>query len=591
MLCAIESMSEASFYKELEKTLREKRLTKKQLANLKIRLCSKHRVKKIPTDIEVLLNLKKVRGLKTDIQTKPTRSGSGVAIVAIMSKPYPCVHGKCIMCPGGIDSPFGTVPQSYTGMEPATMRAIRNKYDSYLQVINRLEQYVVMGHIPEKVELIIMGGTFISFPSRYKQKFIVDAFRAMNDFSNLFYDNGKKGRKGKKKQSKKKQIKLFNITKFKQFFELPGEVGCEKRKRNIHGKLNQLKKRKTTLEAEQKRNETANIRCVGLTFETRSDYAGLKHANEMLKFGATRVELGVQSVYDDVLRKIERGHGIKETTKAFGILKDLGFKINAHYMPGLTNKKRDLEGMKQLFSDERYKPDMLKIYPCMVVKGTKLYDIWKKKKFKPLTTEKAAELIAEFKKEVPSYVRIMRVQRDIASSQITAGVKRTNLRQYVDKIMKKNKWKCKCIRCREPKKIQEVKIRDQISINKIKPKIKSYKASNGREFFISLEDKNNIYGFCRLRFPSGQLREEITKDSALIRELHVYGTAAGISCEGKIQHKGFGKKLLTIAEEVANKNGKKKMVVISGIGAKEYYRKQKYKKEGVYMVKIIGNAT
>ncbi|MBW2995572.1 tRNA uridine(34) 5-carboxymethylaminomethyl modification radical SAM/GNAT enzyme Elp3, partial [Candidatus Woesearchaeota archaeon] len=284
-------------------------------------------------------------------------------------------------------------------------------------------------------------------------------------------------------------------------------------------------------------------------------------------------------VYDSVLKKIERGHTVSDAVDSIKILKDLGFKINLHYMPGLPglSSKKDFQGMKQLFSNPDYRPDMLKIYPCMVVKGTKLYNLWKKKKFKPLTTTQAAKLISDFKTIVPKYVRIMRVQRDIPSYEIEAGVDRTNLRQYIDEIMKKHGKKCRCIRCREPK--------DDLKNEKLH--VYEYEASKAKEFFISIENSENIFGFCRLRFPSQSIRKEIIEDSALIRELHVYGTAAGIGRKGIIQHKGLGRKLFNKAEATARKNKKKKIVVISGIGAREYYRKHGYKKQGPYMIKDL----
>jgi elongator complex protein 3 len=545
-----------SFYKELAKELEDKQYDKKQLSILKLNLCKKHNMKRIPTDIQILLNT------NIRLKTKPARTGSGVAVIALMTKPFKCPHGKCIYCPGGPESVFGNVPQSYTGREPATMRGIRNKYDSYLQVFNRLEQYIVMGHIPEKVELIIMGGTFPSFPRSYRESFVKYAFKAMNDFSDFFYHKN-----------------YFDIEKFKKFFELPGEVGDPKRVASIHRKLGKLKG-KCRLEAEQRKNEKSNIRCVGLTIETRPDYARLKHGNEMLRLGATRVEVGVQSVYDSVLEKIERGHSVQNSINSIRALKDLGFKINLHYMPGLPGlgRKKDLDGMKQLFKNPDFRPDMLKIYPCMVMKGTKLYELWKRKKYKPLSTVQAAKLIAEFKAHVPEYVRIMRVQRDIPSSEVESGVKRTNLRQYISEYMKKKSTECKCIRCREPRDAQLEN--EQIFV-------KQYTASGGTEFFISIENKKNIFGFCRLRFPSRSMRTEISEDSAIIRELHVYGSAAAIGESGEIQHKGLGRQLLKKAEGIAEKYKKKKVVVISGVGVREYYRKHGYKKQGPYMVKKI----
>jgi elongator complex protein 3 len=565
------------FFEEIIEYIKQAKPSKDKLAREKVRLCSKHKQSKIPTDIEILLHAKKrnINFLKKYLHTKPTRTISGVAVVAIMTKPFPCPHGKCAQCPGGIQSFFGDVPQSYTGKEPATMRAIRNNYDSYLQVFNRLEQYVVLGQNPEKVELIIMGGTFPSFPKDYQEEFVIYAFKAMNDFSELFYKKGKRN-------SEKAE---FDIIKFKDFFELPGQVGSKERTMSIHKKLLALKRQvKNGLEAEQKTNEHANIRCVGLTIETRPDYARLEHCNDMLRLGCTRVELGVQSVYDSALERINRGHDVNESIIATRTLKDLGFKINYHMMLGMPGIDflQDITGLKQLFDNQDFRPDMLKLYPCMVLRGTKLYDDWKNGFYKPLTTEQAVRLITEFKKHVPEYVRIMRVQRDIPTKMTEDGVDKTNLRQYISQKMKQENLSCRCIRCRE---IKNNEIKGKVSI-----KLIDYSASGGEEYFVSLENKDRIVGFCRLRFPSQSLRKEITTDSALIRELHVYGAAVKIGSKGtgkSGQHKGFGKQLLRAAENIASKTGKKKMIIISGVGARDYYRKLGYKKEGPYMIKAL----
>ncbi|MBC8444425.1 tRNA uridine(34) 5-carboxymethylaminomethyl modification radical SAM/GNAT enzyme Elp3 [Candidatus Woesearchaeota archaeon] len=555
------------FYKEIINIIKEKNLNKEQITKLKLKLCSKYKLKKIPTDIEILLNTKPkdISKLK-QLQTKPVRTISGVAIIAIMTKPFKCPHGKCIMCPGGPDSFFGDIPQSYTGKEPATMRGIRNHFDPYLQVMNRLEQYAVLGHNFEKIELIVMGGTFPSFPKKYKEDFILYSFKAMNDFSKLFFKNNK-----------------LDILKFKKFFELPHDINDEERKKRIHKKLLALKTKKTTtIEKEQKINENSDVKCVGLTIETRPDYATLEHANELLRFGCTRIELGVQTTSNKTLNFIKRGHTIEDSIKATTTLKELGFKINYHMMPGLpfSNKKTDLKILNSLFTNQNFQPDMLKLYPCMVLPGTELYKLWKQKKFKPITTKQAAEMLIEFKKNVPPYVRIMRVQRDIPTYATSAGVSQTNLRQSMHQLMEKKQIKCNCIRCREPKKE-----------NLFKPTtiIRIYKASNGTEFFISSEDtkKNKLLGFCRLRLPASSLRKEITKDSALIRELHIYGAATGIGKSGKVQHKGLGKSLLKKAEQIAKQNNKNKIVVISGVGVRNYYKKLGYKKQGPYMVKKL----
>ena len=584
--------------------------------------------------------------LKDLLSLKPVRTISGVAPIALMSEPYPCPHtmkgiGPCTYCPGGPGSVFGDVPQSYTGKEPSTRRAIRNNYDPYLIVFNRLEHYIAMGKVPDKAEIIIKGGTFTFFPKQYQEYFVKYALKAMNDFSTLFFN----------------QDGILDILKFKKFFELPRILSEDDKRtkkiqqkllhiknfdlnhniadlgnfennalgktesnnqneinipsqntslnivenkiedpsilaiKNLQNKLKSEDNKNLTLKQIQKENETAFIRCVGLTIETKSDFGKLYHGNLMLELGCTRVEIGIQSIYGNVLEATNRGNTVADNIESIRILKDLGFKINAHYMPGLplTTKEMDLNGLKQLFENPDYKPDMLKIYPCMVMEGTKLYDDWKNGKFTPLATKEAAEIIAEAKRFVPKWCRIMRVQRDIPTFATASGVDRTNLRQYVEKICKEKGIKCRCIRCREAG-INKLK-NNNIKLENMQIKVVKYEASHGKEFFIAAEDKGAdvLFGYCRLRFPSQYLRQEIIKDSALIRELHVYSAAVqiGKKSDDSFQHKGIGKQLMAKAEEIAKQNGKDKMVVISGIGAREYFRKLGYGLEGCYMAKKL----
>ena len=564
-------MIKKDYMEELIKEIEEKNLSKDDIAKLKVKLAGKYKLRKIPTDIEIYLSLNEEEAgeIKKYLVTKPTRTISGVAVIAIMTKPYPCPHGKCIYCPGGLNSEFGDVPQSYTGHEPSTMRGIRNHYDAYLQVMNRLEQYIVIGQNPEKVELIIMGGTFPFFPEEYQAEFVKHAFQAMNDFSDLFYTEG-----------------ILNLKKFKDFFELPGDKSAKDRIKRIQQKLIDYRK-KSSLEEEQNKNENSKIKCIGLTIETKPDYGFKEHGNLMLKLGCTRIELGIQTVYDDILKKVNRGHTIEDSRKSIKELRDLGFKLNFHLMPGLpgVNMERERRGLKQIFSDSSFRPDMVKIYPTMVFKHTGLYELYKLGKYKPLTTEEAASLIAEFLSYTPRYCRVMRVQRDIPTSMAIEGVGRNNLRQYVDKEMEEKGWQCNDIRAREIGH----KMRGKVYEADPEIRVEEYAASQGKEFFISIDDKktDSLIGFCRMRFPSEVMRKEITKNSALIRELHIYGKATAIGKEGKVQHKGFGKQLMEKAEEIAKVNGKNKMVVISGIGVRKYYEKLGYHLEGPYMVKEL----
>jgi len=553
---------------ELSERISKERPDKERLTKLKKELTIKYGHPKIPSDIEVLIHCSKEEHalLKNILATKPQRTASGVAVVAVMSEPRECPHaregGPCAMCPGGPGSAFGSVPQSYTGREPATMRAIRNRFDAFLQVFNRLEQYVLLGQSAEKVEAIIMGGTFPSYDKQYQETFVRDMFAAFNTFSDMFYHDE------------------LDLDGFREFFELPGKVDDPKREEKVQQKILMLKNLCLSLEQEQAKNELARIRCVGLTIETRPDYGILEHGLEMLRLGCTRVELGVQSTRDSVLSSINRGHTVQQSKDSTRILKDLGFKINYHMMPGLpgSSPEDDRKMLLEIQDDPGFRPDMLKIYPAMVLPGTRLHAEWEAGKFKPMTTKQAAEVIASFKREVKPWLRIMRVQRDIPTDVTSAGVDRTNLRQYVLQDMKGTGDRCRCIRCREPRPGK-----------KYDPKLHvlEYEASGGREFFISFEDEDVLLGFCRLRFPGSHLTTEIDEGTAIIRELHVYGAAAGLGQEGEIQHRGLGKRLVEEAESVSRGSGKSKLAVISGVGVREYYRRLGYERQGPYMVKIF----
>ena len=334
-----------------------------------------------------------------------------------------------------------------------------------------------------------------------------------------------------------------------------------------------------------KRNELSNLRIIGLTIETKPDWCLEKQCNEALDYGCTRFEIGVQTLNENCLKKTNRGHNLEQTKKSFQIAKDMCFKINAHMMLGLpaSNLKIDEKGLTDLFELEPFKPDMLKIYPCLVNDGTPLYKMFQLGLFKPIETKKASQIISRCYKNFPRWVRVMRVQRDIPTNIIKGGVQNSNLRQYVDAEMKKNKIISKDIRARE------------IGFNKINDenfflKTTKYFASGSEEFFIDVVNKQDILiGFIRLRFPSQtNLRKEITKKTALIRELHIYGHTIPVGEKSnKSQHKGWGKKLVKKCEEISKKNGYKKIAIISGVGVREYYKKLGYILEDVFMVKKL----
>ena len=564
------------YFETIIQWIKDTKPDKIKLSKEKVKLCREFSMKKIPTDIEIFLNANSddTKEIRKYIETKPTRTGSGVAVVATMSAPSNCPHGSCIYCPGGLNSEFGDIPKSYTGKEPSTMRGIRNEFDPYRIIFNRLEQYIVLGQNPEKVDQIIMGGTFPSLPIEYQDDYIYYSFKAYNDFSKEFYvwkDVANEETHGKWE---------LDIIKFKKFFELPGDINSPERALRIKNKILALREIDVkTLKEEHLINENVAIRCIGLTIETKPDFGRLEHGKRLLDYGVTRIELGIQTVYDNILKYVHRGHDLQESKDSIAELRDLGFKLNFHIMPGLPvptgeriSREKDIDNFRIFFEDNNFKPDMLKIYPCMVMPGTKLLKDFKSGIFTPLTTKEAADIIVEGFKYIPEWCRVMRVQRDIPTYVTSSGVDKTNLRQYIDILAKERGVVFKDIRTRE--------IKQGTPVESYKLVIREYKANNGTEYFISAEgkdDKDNIklLGFIRLRLLPRILHEKITKTSSMVRELHVYGSAIGIGKDNieKTQHKGIGKALVAKAEEISKNNGKDKILIISGVGVRGYYRK------------------
>ncbi|WP_458404845.1 tRNA uridine(34) 5-carboxymethylaminomethyl modification radical SAM/GNAT enzyme Elp3 [Methanobrevibacter sp.] len=493
------------------------------------------------------------------LKKKPTRTISGVAIVAVMCHPHKCPHGRCFYCPES-----DIAPPSYTGEEPAALRGRMYEFHPYVQCFNRLKQLKKIGHPIDKVELIIMGGTFPSRDLSYQQWFVSQCLKAMCDFG-LIMEN--------KPTSFEYNLDYDEIREFEKGilkFYPPNDY--------------------VLIEDVQKVNENSKVRCVGMTFETRPDYCKIDHINRMLDFGVTRVELGVQTLSDDLYVKIKRGHTIKDVIEANQLLRDSAIKVAMHMMPGLfSDEKQDLKMFKQLFSDDNFKPDMLKIYPCLVTKGSELYDLWLKGDYEPYNDEQAVELITKVKKILPKWVRTMRIQRDIPSTLIEAGVKKSNLGELVYNNLEKEHINCQCIRCRE---IGHKKTSQEYSLDDFELFKENYVACEGVEHFLSIEDLNeeSIAGFLRLRMPSpNHFRKEINDGTALVRELHVYGNMIKIGGKNpKIgQHTGFGERLLKEAENIAIDKGKDEIAIISGIGSRNYYRKFGYEKVGPYMKKKL----
>jgi elongator complex protein 3 len=496
---SINFISSSQLLKAYHKLAKEKRIRKNKL-------------------IEEVLKIKKVRSL------------SGIVIVSVLTKPYPC-PGKCLYCPiqAGI-------PKSYLKGEPAVDRALSLNYNPYLQVQARLKTLEEIGHKTDKIDLRIIGGTWSFYPKQYQTWFIKECFRAANEFN------------------KNSKCKIQNLEKI------------------------------------QKQNEKAKHRVIGITIETRPDYIDIEEIKRLRKLGVTRVELGVQSIYDDVLSLNIRGHHVKETIKATKLLKDAGFKICYQMMPNLygSNLRRDLEMFEELFKNPCFCPDYLKIYPCALLKEAPLYKIYKEGKYKPYSFEELLKLLKAIKKIVPYWVRIQRIVRDIPAQSIIEGpTKVSNLREIIQNEAKNEGWRCKCIRCREVRENYNPK-------EKIYLFREDYWASDGLEIFLSFENKKRtkLFSLLRLRIPSQYFERtkhflSVLNETAIIREIHTYGKLVSLGKrEVAPQHRGLGKRLIKEAEKIAKKEFKiKKVAVIAGVGVRDYFRKLGYRLRDTYMIK------
>ncbi|KAI7799887.1 elongator complex protein 3 [Triplophysa rosa] len=477
------------------------------------------------------------RALVPKLKAKPIRTASGIAVVAVMCKPHRCPHisftgNICVYCPGGPDSDFEYSTQSYTGYEPTSMRAIRARYDPYLQTRHRVEQLKQLGHSVDKVEFIVMGGTFMALPEEYRDYFIRNLHDALSGHSSN------------------------NVAEAVRY------------------------------------SERSNTKCVGITIETRPDYCLKRHLSDMLAYGCTRLEIGVQSVYEDVARDTNRGHTVRAVCESFHLAKDAGFKVVAHMMPDLPNvgMERDVEQFIEFFEKPAFRPDGLKLYPTLVIRGTGLYELWKTGRYKSYSPSALVDLVARILALVPPWTRVYRVQRDIPMPLVSSGVEHGNLRELALARMKDMGTECRDVRTREVG-IQEIhhKLRPyQIELIR-----RDYVANGGWETFLSYEDPEQdiLIGLLRLRRCSPQsFRPELKGGVSIVRELHVYGSVVPVSSRdpSKFQHQGFGMMLMEEAERISrDEHGSGKLAVISGVGTRNYYRKMGYELEGPYMVKNL----
>ncbi len=467
--------------------------------------------------------------LRSFVQVKPSRTISGVTPVAVMTSPHKCPHGICLPCPGGPENEQFKSPQSYTGEEPAALRGKQLEYDPYSQVQARLSQFEMLGHHIEKAELIVMGGTMTAREPEYQEWFMRSCIRAMNEYG------------------------LENRGDIFTFEELCSE------------------------------NEHARVRCIAVTFETRPDWCRKEHIDRMLSLGVTKVELGVQQLDDRILDYNRRGHLVEDSVIANCCLRDAGIKVGFHVMPNLPSAsvEDDKKMFDTLFSDERFCPDFLKIYPTLVTPGSEIEKLWKNGEYNVYDEDELVNLVAYGKSRLPEYVRLQRVQRDIPAKLIVAGSHYSNFRQLAKNRLLETGGVCRCIRCREAGR--------NLILNEPSVKITEYKCCGGTEFFIQAVSDDSLIGFVRLRFPDKTWREELI-GASLVRELHVYGSVVPLSEKGsgsRWQHRNFGDRLLKIAEDISKDNGYESVAVMSGIGVRPYYNKRGYERRGPYMVKEI----
>jgi elongator complex protein 3 len=488
------------------------------------------------------------------LRMKPVRTSSGVAPVTVLTKPAGC-PGRCIFCPDA-----DNMPKSYLPNEPGARRAEQCGFDPHRQVITRLTAFKSMGHVADKVELLILGGTWGAYSKQYRQWFVGRCLQALNEADQV------------------------------EAADLP-PLGAAAEPETMDWP--------TLLDA-QARNESAAHRNVGLVVETRPDWVTPAEVAHMRRLGVTKVQLGVQSLDDRILALNQRGHDVEAVRRAVRLLRAAGFKLHLHWMPNLlgATPESDRADFARLWSDPALQPDELKIYPCSIIEGTELYDLWRAGEFRPYTDEELVPLVADCKATVPRYCRINRVFRDIPADDIVAGSKRSNLRQLALAQLAAEGRRCNCIRCREVRGAR-------VEWQDLRLVVEAYDTDATREEFLAYETAaGGLAGFLRLSFPllhhgEPQAREtsevwEVAPElrgAALIREVHVYGPALGIGADsvGEAQHLGLGRRLIAEAMRRTRAAKLERLAVISAIGTRRYYEAQGFEREGLYMVADVSD--
>lgn len=492
-------------------------------------------------------------------QKKVTRSVSGVTPVTVLTKPFPC-PGRCIFCPNDV-----RMPKSYLSDEPGAQRATRNKFDPYAQTYNRLLAFKNTGHSTDKIELIILGGTWTSYTREYRIWFVKRCFDALNDFRSETADQ---------------RVEAVDPMPFEEdkLSEISGDkvdiTTGHTYNRVISSALSDRQESATwdDLWQVQRVNEQAECRCVGLSIETRPDEITEEAVREIRMLGATKTQIGFQSLQDEVLRKNHRGHDVATTRRAVGILRRAGFKIQAHWMPNLhgSNPELDKQDYVRLFEDGDFMPDELKVYPCSLIETAELMAYFKAGLWEPYTHEELLDVLTFCLSHTPEYCRLSRVVRDISSDDIVKGNKITNFRELAHRTCEELGLEVRDIRAREIRS-------DEVRLEDLEMRDVVYTTSVSEEHFVQFVTKDNrIAGFVRLSLPRGEAFLEDLQMAAVIRELHVYGPSlrVGEQQHGKAQHHGLGRTLLDEARRIASEKRFEKLAVISAVGTREYYRKQ-----------------
>jgi len=490
--------------------------------------------------------------LKKKLIKKVQKSQSGIISISVLTSGVPeytnkegvrvkgtfsCLH-NCSFCPNekpSIDNNWTQQPKSYLYTEPAVLRANQNDFDPIKQMNSRISSLIRMGHQVDKIELIVLGGTWSEYPKEYQEEFITSLYYSANTY------------------------------------------------------FDEIKRQIQSLEEEIEINESSIIHIIGLTLEMRSDSICMREIERLRRFNCTRVQLGIQHSNNDILRLNNRGETIEITKRAIKLLKDNCYKIDGHLMLNLygSSPELDREMLNNFLEDEDIQIDQMKIYPCAVVPFTKIKELYEEGIYKPYEDIYLFELIKEFKMKINPQIRINRIIRDISGHYILGGYSQqyTNLRQILKEDMKKNNWNCRCIRCRE--------VKDNIyNPEEVELIVHKYKSSGGDEYYISYETSKYLIGFIRLRLTdvSKKIKQlPILNECGLIRELHIYSTLSNVGekNEYSTQHKGYGRRLIEKAEEIAKENGFRKMAIIAGTGVRNYYRKFNYKLEETFMIKDI----